>query len=92
MSAPRPYETDPFHPLGSICYIKSFLYIYQSVLVTSSKWYVKVCLARSYLTIAHVLFRNSEPTVQNDYSCTFCISSVVTHPEQQCNFCFCGSD
>ena len=42
MSAPRPYVTDPFHPLGSIYINKSFLYIYQSVPVISSKWYVKV--------------------------------------------------
>ena len=42
MSAPRPCVTDPFHPLGSICINKSFLYIYQSVPVISSKWYVKV--------------------------------------------------
>ena len=71
MSAPRPYETDSFHPLGSICYIKSFLYICQSVPATSSKWYVKVCLAGSYLTIAHVLFRNNKSTVENDYSSYF---------------------
>ena len=26
MSAPRPFETDPFHPLGSICNIKQLQY------------------------------------------------------------------
>ena len=43
MSAPRPYVTDPFHPLDSIRSNESFPYMYQSVPVTSSKWYVKVC-------------------------------------------------
>ena len=42
MSAPRPYETDPFHPLGSISYIKQFPYIYNSVPVISSMWYVQM--------------------------------------------------
>ena len=44
MSAPRPYVTDPFHPLGSIRSNKSFLYIYQNVLFISSKWYEKMSL------------------------------------------------
>ena len=76
MSAPRPHDTDPFHPLGSICYIESFLYICQSVPVTSSKWYVKVCLAGSYLTIAHVLFRNHGRRVENDYSIQVILPNV----------------
>ena len=42
MSAPRPYGTDPFHPLGSISNMKQFLYIYNNVLVISSMWYVQV--------------------------------------------------
>ena len=42
MSAPRPYETDPFHPLGSITVIKQFPYIYPGVPVVSPMWYVKV--------------------------------------------------
>ena len=42
MSAPRPYGTDPFHPLGSISTMKQFLYIYNSVPVISSMWYVKM--------------------------------------------------
>ena len=44
MSAPRPYVTDPFHPLGSIRNNKSFLYIYQNVLFISSKWFEKMSL------------------------------------------------
>ena len=42
MSAPRPYETDPFHPLGSISYMKQFLYIYKSVPVIFSMWYAQM--------------------------------------------------
>ena len=42
MSAPRPYGTDPFHPLGSISNIKQFLYIYNSVPVISSMWCVQM--------------------------------------------------
>ena len=42
MSAPRPYVTDPFRPLGSTSVIRQFLYIYiyKSVLVISFMWYV----------------------------------------------------
>ena len=29
MSVSRPFVTDPFHPLGSICNNMQFLYIYQ---------------------------------------------------------------
>ena len=50
MSAPRPYWTDLFHPLGSIPNMEQFLYIYNNVPVISSIWYVQ-CL---YMTIAHV--------------------------------------
>ena len=42
MSAPRPYGTDPFHPLRSISNMKQFLYIYNSVPVISSTWYVQM--------------------------------------------------
>ena len=38
MSAPRPYGTDPFHPLGSVSYMKQLLYIYNTVPVISSMW------------------------------------------------------
>ena len=76
MSAPRPYKTDPFHPLGSICHLKSFPYICQSVPDTSSKWYVKVSLAGSYLAIAHVHFKKHEPMVENDFSSYFDLHPV----------------
>ena len=42
MSVPRPYGTDPFHPLGSIPYMRQFRYIYNSVPVLSSMWYAKM--------------------------------------------------
>ena len=60
MSAPRPYVTDPFHPLGSISKNKSFLYIYQSV--TSYLFHVvrkSVSLYGRYLTITLVLLETS---------------------------------
>ena len=50
MSAPRPYETDPFHPLSSI------LCIYQSTSVISSKWYVQVCLGTVGIWQPHMYF------------------------------------
>ena len=42
MSAPRPFETDPFLPLGSIYNIKQVLYIYRNLLVISSMWDAQV--------------------------------------------------
>ena len=42
MSAPRPYGTDPFHPLGSIPNMGQFRYIYNSVTDLSSMWYAKM--------------------------------------------------
>ena len=48
MSAPRPFETDPFHPLGSICTIKQFLYIHTNLQVISSMWDAQVCIYDNY--------------------------------------------
>ena len=45
MSAPRPYVTDPFHPLSTISNMQSFQYIYQSLPGFSSKWYLKLFLS-----------------------------------------------
>ena len=42
MSAPRPCETDPFHPLGSISYIKQLPYICEKIPVISSMWDAEV--------------------------------------------------
>ena len=44
-SAPKPYVRDPFHPLGLISIYRSFLYIYLSTSVISSKCYVKAFLS-----------------------------------------------
>ena len=69
MSAPRPYVTDPFHPLGSVSENKSFLYIYESV--TSYFFHVvrkSASLHDRYLTVPHVLFKHTLPKVKNDYS------------------------
>ena len=56
MSAPRPYGTDPFHPLGSITNMKQFLYIYNSEPVIPSMWYVQMCV---YDNCACALTENS---------------------------------
>ena len=53
MSAPRPLETDPFHPLGSTCNIKQLLYICTNLPVISSLWDAQVCI----MTIAHVILQ-----------------------------------
>ena len=46
MSAPRPYETDPFHPPSSVPTLSydQFLYIYKTVPVISSVWYLHCVL------------------------------------------------
>ena len=44
MSAPKPFETDPFHPLGSICNIKQLLYICTNLPVISCMWDAQVCI------------------------------------------------
>ena len=57
MSAPRPYGTDPFHPLGSVSNTMQFLYIYQSVPAILSMWYVIGSLGTvAILRIVHALF------------------------------------
>jgi len=43
MSAPRPYERDPFHPLNPICSEEQFLYMHRGVLVIFSMWYAGTC-------------------------------------------------
>ena len=62
--------TDPVHPLGSICNSISYIYIY--LYVASSKMVLNsVSLLRRYLTIAHVLFKNTKLKVENYYSSYF---------------------
>ena len=64
--------TDPAHSLGSICNSISYIYLFIYMLhcffemVRNS-----VSLVRRYLTIAHVLFKNTEPKVENYYSSYF---------------------
>ena len=55
MSAPRPYETDPFHPHSSvhISGYNQFLYICNNVPVMSPIWYD---ISTMYLTNAHALW------------------------------------
>ena len=55
MSAPRPYETDPFHSPSSVHILCWFQlpYISKSVLVMSYMWYVWY---EAHLTFAHVRF------------------------------------
>ena len=57
MSAPKPYVTDPFRPLGSIHSWKQFLYIQQR-----SSYFLNVVRSSlsgggAYLTIAHALLQ-----------------------------------
>ena len=57
MSAPRPYVTDPFHPPSSVRNVdySQFPYIFKTVRVLSTIWYIKVRLEtthmRSYSTL-----------------------------------------
>ena len=57
MSAPRPFERDPFHPLSSINNRLQFLYIQEH---SSYFLYVvrQVSCGGAYLTITHALLRN----------------------------------
>ena len=79
MSAPRPYVTDPFHPLNSIYSSQQFLYICHRVLFTSFMWYVQVCLgAVPICLIARALLQKhscqpSEPLFKSCFvSCGTC--------------------
>ena len=60
MSAPRPYGTDPFRLLGSICNIRSLLYLYQSVTVISSKCNVEVCLSTVGISQLRMCISNTQ--------------------------------
>ena len=53
MSAPRPYETDPFHPQSSVHVINydQFVYLYKSVPSTSSIWYLYYVLVKCTIVI-----------------------------------------
>ena len=62
MSAPRPYGTDPFRPLGSICNNNSLLYICQSERVICSMWCLKVCLGTEGIWQLRMWFSASVPS------------------------------
>ena len=51
MSAPRPFETDPFHPHSSVRILQLGLleYICKNVSIISSMWYVQSCLSVLYI-------------------------------------------
>ena len=53
MSAPRPYETDPFHSPSSVHTLRyeQFLHIYKPVPVISSMWYLHCVLEHSTFAI-----------------------------------------
>ena len=53
MSAPRPFETDPFHPHSSVRIFLLVLleYICKSVSIISSMWYVQSVLSVLYIDI-----------------------------------------
>ena len=53
MSAPRPFETDPFHPHSSVRILLLGLleYICKSVSIISSMWYVQSCLSVLHIEI-----------------------------------------
>ena len=67
MSAPRPCVTDPFHPLGSISNMKQFLYIYNSVPLISSMWYVQMFVD----DMAHVLSQKTQIMILSHFSSHF---------------------
>ena len=60
MSAPRPYETDPLNPQSSIRIHNKdeFQYIYKTVPVISSIWYLHCVLVRCTFDITHAVFHN----------------------------------
>ena len=58
MSAPRPYETDPFHPHSSLHtqYEKQFLCICKGIPVVCPMWYSHCVFVRCTFSFAHALF------------------------------------
>ena len=64
MSAPRPYETDPFHSLGSVFHMKQYIYnisiylrLYEFLLPCGTHKWV-------YMTLRMCTCRNPQVTVQ----------------------------
>ena len=79
MSAPRPYETDPFHPQSSVrilCY-GQLLYIFKTVPHISSMWYLHCVLKYcTFVIYACALFRTPYFKVQRHFEAIF---SLLTH-------------
>ena len=79
MSAPRPYETDPFHPQSSVrilCY-GQFLYIFKTVPHISSMWYLHCVLKYcTFVIYACALFRTPYFKVQRHFEV---ILSLLIH-------------
>ena len=67
MSAPRPYETDPFHPPSSVPTLSydQFLYIYKTVPVISSVWYLHCVLEHCTLVVYACAF--PEPLISSHF-------------------------
>ena len=81
MSAPRLYETDPFHLLDSNLVIKQFLYICKSASVISSIWYEQVCLgivciSQPHMRSCRILASRFRVIIKKDFflSCDTCYS------------------
>ena len=79
MSAPRPYETDPFHPQSSVrilCY-GQLLYIFKTVPHIFSMWYLHCVLKYcTFVIYACALFRTPYFKVQRHFEV---ILSLLTH-------------
>ena len=85
MSAPRPYETDPFHPPSSVrvVYSDQFLYIYKTVPHISSVWYLHCVMKHRTFVIyacalSEVLISRSSAILKS-----FCITTGTNWYEIQ---------
>lgn len=67
ISAPRPYETDPFYPLSSIGNNQRFLCLYESIPIIYSMWYVEVVRCE-FVNYRKRSIRNIQPKASKDYS------------------------
>ena len=81
MSAPSPFGTDPFHPLGSIHVSWQFLHLYYSVLIISLMWYVQVCSRNKHINhctcpLAETLKQRLRVVI---YVLSCCIRCVLVH-------------
>ena len=78
MSAPRPFETDPFHPHSSVRILLLGLleYICKNVSIISSMWYVQSCLSVLYIDICACNKQEiNKSTNSHSVSYAWCLSS-----------------